>query len=79
MTALYLLLSQEFCFFVFVFGFILVLKHVYCSKENSLFTLSDSLASLQAIYNLKNDHPMLAHILELYMELTRDAKEIVFI
>ena len=52
---------------------------MYCSKEKSLFTLSDSLTSLQAIYNLTNDQPMLAQILELYMELTRDAKEIVFI
>ena len=41
--------------------------------------LSDSLSSLQAIFNLKYDHPILVQILELYMNLTRDGKKIVFI
>ena len=41
--------------------------------------LSDSLSSLQAIFNLKYDHPSLVQILELYMNLTRDGKQIVFI
>ena len=41
--------------------------------------LSDSLSSLQAVFNLKCDHPSLVHILELYINLTRDGKQIVFI
>ena len=41
--------------------------------------LSDWLLSLQAIFNLKYDHPILVQILELYMNLTRDGKKIVFI
>ena len=40
--------------------------------------LSDSLSSLQAIYNLKCDHTVLVKVLELYMELIRDGNEIVF-
>ena len=41
--------------------------------------LSDSLLSRQAAYNLKYDQPILVKILKLYMELTWDGKEIVFI
>ena len=41
--------------------------------------LSDSLSSLQSILNLKYDHPILVQILELYMEETRNGREIVFI
>ena len=41
--------------------------------------LSDSLLSLQAIFNLKYDHPIWVQILELYMNLTRDGKKIVFV
>ena len=41
--------------------------------------LSDSLSSLQAVFNLKYDDPILVQILELYMTLTRDGKKIVFI
>ena len=41
--------------------------------------LSDSLSSLQAIFNLKYDRPSLVQILELYMNLTRNGKKIVFI
>ena len=55
---------------------LLALEHVYCSKE---LILPDSLSSLQAIYNLKYDHPVLVQISELYLELTRDGKKIVFI
>jgi len=41
--------------------------------------LSDSLSSSQAVFNLKYDHPILVQILELYMNLNRDGKKIVFI
>ena len=41
--------------------------------------LSDSLSSLQSILNLKYDHPVLVQILELYTEMTREGREIVFI
>ena len=41
--------------------------------------LSDSLSSLQSIFNLKYDHPILVQILELYMKMTRDGREIVFV
>ena len=41
--------------------------------------LPDSLSSLQTIFNLKYDHPILVQILELYTEMTRDGREIVFI
>ena len=48
-------------------------------KEKSFLILSDSLSSLKAIFNLKCDHPILVQILELYMDLTKDGKDIVFI
>ena len=57
---------------------LLALKHVYYSKGKS-FLISDSLSSLQSIFNLKHDHPVLVQILELYTEITRDGREIVFI
>ena len=41
--------------------------------------LSDSLSSLQSIFNLKYDHPALVQILDLYTKMTRDGREIVFI
>ena len=41
--------------------------------------LSDSLSCLQSISNLKYDHPILVQILELYTELARDGRGIVFI
>ena len=41
--------------------------------------LSDSLSSLQSILNLKYDHPLLVQILELFTEMTRGGREIVFI
>ena len=58
---------------------LLVLKHVDYSKGKSFLKLSDSLSSLQSILNLKYDHPVLTQILELYTEMTRDGREIVFI
>ena len=58
---------------------ILALKHVYYSKGKSFLILSDSLSSLQSIFNLKYDHPVLVQILDLYTEMTRDGREIVFI
>ena len=58
---------------------LLALKHVYYSKEKSFLILSDSLSSLQSILNLKYDHPVLVQILELYTEITREGREIVFI
>ena len=58
---------------------LLALKHVYYSKEKSFLILSDSLSSLQSILNLKYDHPVLVQILELYTEMTREGREIVFI
>ena len=42
-------------------------------------TGSDSLSSLQTMYNLKYDHPVLVQILELYVELTTNGKEVVFV
>ena len=58
---------------------LLALKHVYYSKEKSFLIFSDSLSSLQSILNLKYDHPVLVQILELYTEMTREGREIVFI
>ena len=58
---------------------LLALKHVYYSKEKSFLILSDSLSSLESILNLKYDHPVLVQILELYTEVTREGREIVFI
>ena len=55
------------------------LKHVHYSKEKSFLILSDSLSSLQSILNLKYDHPILVQILELYTEMTREGREIVFV
>ena len=58
---------------------LLALKHVYCSKEKTFITLSDSLWSLKAISNLKFGHPILVEIIHLYMNLTKDGKDIVFV
>ena len=58
---------------------LLALKHVYYSKGKSFLILSDSISSLQSIFNLKYDHPALVQILDLYTEMTRDGREIVFI
>ena len=52
----------------------------FCSKEKPFLILSDLLSSLKAIFNLKYEHPrVLVQILELYMDLTKDGKEIVFV
>ena len=48
---------------------LLALKHVYHSKVKSFLSLSDSLSALQAIQNLKYDHPVLIQIDELYITL----------
>ena len=58
---------------------LLALKHVYYSKGKSFLILSDFLSSSQSIFNLKYDHPVLVQILDLYTEMTRDRREIVFI
>ena len=58
---------------------LLALKHVHYSKEKSFLILSDSLSSLQSILNLKYDHPVLVQILELYTEMAREGREVVFI
>ena len=58
---------------------LLALKHVYYSKGKSFLILSDSLSSLQSIFSLKYDHPALVQMLDLYTEMTRDGREIVFI
>ena len=58
---------------------LLALRHVYYSKVKLFLILSDSLSSLQSIFNLKYDHPALVQILDVYTEMTRDRREIVFI
>ena len=58
---------------------LLAFKHVYYSKGKSFLILSDSLSSLQSIFNLKYNHPVLVQILELYAEMTWEGREIVFI
>ena len=58
---------------------LLALKRVYCSKRKSFFILSDPLSSLKAIFNLKYEYPVLVQILELYMDLIKDGKDIVFV
>ena len=51
---------------------LLALKRIYCSKRKSFLILSHSLSSLKDIFNLKYEHHILVHILELYMDLTKD-------
>ena len=41
--------------------------------------MPDFLSSLESILNLKYDHPVLVQILELYSEMARQGREIVFI
>ena len=48
----------------------------YYSKGKSFLILSDSLSSLQSIFNLKYDHPVLVQILELYTEMTREGSDL---
>ena len=59
--------------------FSLSLLPFFYSKEKSFLILSDSLSLLQSILNLKYAHPVLVQILELYTEVTREGREIVFI
>ena len=59
---------------------LLALKHVYQSKAIFfLLILSDSLSALQAIQNLKYDHPVLIKIYELYSQLIQEEREIAFV
>ena len=59
---------------------LLALKPVYCSKKYiKKLILSYSLSSLTSIFNLKFDHPILGQILDLYTNLSKDGKDIVFI
>ena len=58
---------------------LLALKRIYCSKRKSILILSDSLSLLKAIFNLNYEHPVLVQNLELYMDLTKDGKEVVFV
>ena len=55
---------------------LLALRHVYYSKGKSFLILSNSLSSLQSIFNLKYDHPVLVQILELYTEMTREGRDL---
>ena len=57
---------------------LLALKHVYYSKGKSFLILSDSLWLFQSVLNLIYDHPVLVQILQLYTEMTREGREIVF-
>ena len=57
----------------------LALKHVYHSKHKSFLILSDSLSALQAIHNLKYDHPILITIHELFSQLIQEEREIAFV
>ena len=41
--------------------------------------MSDSLSALQAMHNLKYDHPVLIKIHELYSQLIQEEREIVFV
>ena len=59
---------------------VLALKHVYHSKQKSfLIVVRDSVSALQAIYNLKCDHPVLIKIHEPYSQLIQEEREIVSI
>ena len=55
----------------------LYLYYVFRTLINSLVCFT--LILPQSIFNLKYDHPVLVQILDLYTEMTRDGKEIVFI
>ena len=58
---------------------LLVLRHNYYSQETSFLILSDSLSSLQAVHDMKYDHPILKQKnYELHSDLLQD-EEIVFV
>ena len=61
------------CFIYIVMLFSLVIVMLRVGLQNVYHS------SLQAIFNLKYDHPLLVQLLEVYMELTRDGRETVFI
>ena len=50
---------------------------VYHSEENSFLILSDSYSALQVIHNLKNDHPVLIKIHQLYPQFIQEEREII--
>ena len=54
------------------------LKQVYQSKEKKFMIFSDSLSALQALKNLKTDHPLLIQIQELLHKINADKKETIF-
>ena len=62
-----------------LWAILLALRHVHFLNKKSLLVLSDSLSSFQASQNMKSDHPFLTKIHELYSDLIRDGKEIVFV
>ena len=61
------------CFIYIVLMFSLVIVMLCVGHQNVYHS------SLRAIFNLKYDQPILVQFLELYMELTRDGRETVFI
>ena len=61
------------CFIYIVIMFSLVIVMLRVGHQNVYHS------SLQAIFNLKYDHPILVQLLEVYMELTRDGRKTVFI
>ena len=61
------------CFIYIVLMFSLVIVMLCVGHQNVYHS------SLRAIFNLKYDHPILVQLLEVYMELTRDGRETVFI
>ena len=54
------------------------LEQAYQSQENRFMIFSDSLSSLQALENLKTDHPLLKQIQDTLHKIDVDQKEIVF-
>ena len=52
------------------------LKKIYQSKEKKFMIFSDSLSALQALKNLKTDHPLLMQIQELLHIINADKKEL---
>ena len=52
---------------------------MFIVTKGKSFLISDSLSTLQSVFNLKYDRPILVQILELYTEMTRNGREIVFI
>ena len=55
---------------------LLTLKLFHHSKEKSILIVSDSLSALQAVHNLKYNHPVLIKIHELYSQLIQEQREI---